>query len=46
MKNEDGVNSGARNIGRFFLFAIPSVSSITAPNHVFYYDGSNGWSTR
>ena len=23
-----------------------SATSITAPNQVFYYDGSNGWSTR
>lgn len=30
MKEEDGVNSGARNLGRFFLFAIPAVLGIAA----------------
>ena len=28
MKEEDGVNSGARNIGRFFLFAIPAILGV------------------
>lgn len=30
MKDEDGVNAGARNIGRFFLFAIPAILGVAA----------------
>lgn len=37
--NEDGVNSGARNVGRFFLWSIPLVLGIAASVWLGVYIG-------
>ena len=39
MQNEDGLNSGARNVGRFFLMAIPYVLGLAAMTWLGVYIG-------